>query len=159
MVQAAKLAGQLKVPEGALWVVSPLTRAVQTFYLARRRPEPPPSRDHYLSTAVSLPAKVAPCSRLGSDRMHSTCLLRSMRPTDLWPAQWHQPAGQGPALLLPGSMCVVETLLRSASGLIGLLHQPTDQSCGQRRGGANGLRGRERDGDMAGRLRGCQGRE
>ena len=64
VVQAAKLAGQLKVPEGALWVVSPLTRAVQTFYLARRRHEPPPSRDHYLSTAVSLPAKVAPWSRL-----------------------------------------------------------------------------------------------
>lgn len=64
MAQAAKLAGQLKVPEGALWVVSPLTRAVQTFYLARRRPEPAHSRDHYLSTAVSLPAKVAPVCAL-----------------------------------------------------------------------------------------------
>ena len=56
--QAAKLAAQLKVPEGALWAVSPLTRAVQTFLLARGRPGASPACD---STACTrLPAKVRP---------------------------------------------------------------------------------------------------
>ncbi|KAK9836142.1 hypothetical protein WJX81_004420 [Elliptochloris bilobata] len=60
--QAAKLAAQLKVPEGALWVVSPLTRAVETFLLARRRLGVTPSRD--LAAGAALPAKVVVRSEL-----------------------------------------------------------------------------------------------
>ena len=56
--QAAKLAGQLKVPEGALWAVSPLTRAVQTFLLARGRPGASPACDS--AACTRLPAKVRP---------------------------------------------------------------------------------------------------